>query len=182
MVKAKELKEKKTTNEDVVEYVETLLNVRRVAKVIKGGRRFAFSALVVVGDKKGTIGVALGKGRDVSSAISKAFKKARKSMFSVPRYQTTVPFTVHGRHGASRVLLRAASQGTGVIAGGAVRAIMEAVGIKDILAKSIGSANAHNVAKATVNAFNKLRSAQHLAYLRGKSVAEIVKGSDVAIK
>lgn len=177
MSRAEENKKKKT-DEQTVEYVETLLNVRRVAKVIKGGRRFAFSALVVVGDQKGKIGIALGKGREVSLAISKAFKKARKDMFEVPLYKTTVPFTLIGKHGASRVVIRSASKGTGIIAGGGVRTIMEAVGIKDILAKSIGSPNSSNVVKATIDAFQRLRSAQHLARLRGKTVEELVGGRD----
>ena len=181
MAKAEDIKTKKNAHEEeAVEFVETLLNVRRVAKVIRGGRRFGFSALVVVGDRNGGVGIALGKGREVASAISKAFKKARKTMFRVPLYQTTVPFTVQGTHGASKVLIRAASQGTGVIAGGAMRAVMEAVGIKDVLAKSIGSPNPQNVAKATIDAFNKLRSAHHLAQLRGKTVAQLIEGSDVA--
>ncbi|MFC1894935.1 30S ribosomal protein S5 [Candidatus Dependentiae bacterium] len=158
----------------VEDYSETVLNVRRVAKVIKGGRRFAFSALVVVGDKKGRVGVALGKSREVSTAISKALKKARKTMFTVPLYKTTIPFTVSGRHGASSVLIRSAAKGTGVIAGGAVRAVMEAIGVRDILAKSLGSDNSQNVVKATINALSKLRSAKELARLRGKTVNEIV--------
>lgn len=156
------------------EFVENVLNVRRVAKVIKGGRRFAFSALVVVGDRNGRIGIALGKSREVSAAISKALKKARKNMFSVPMYKTTIPYTVLGKHGASSVLIRSASKGTGVIAGGAVRAVMEALGVKDILAKSLGSANSQNVAKATINALKKLKSAKQLAALRGKTLDYIV--------
>jgi len=156
------------------EYVETVLNVLRVSKVIKGGRRFSFSALVVVGDKNGRVGIALGKGREVSSAISKALKRARKNMFLVPRYRTTIPFTVLGKHGASSVLIRSASKGTGVIAGGAVRAVMEALGVKDILAKSLGSANPQNVVKATINALKKLKSAKQLAELRGKTLDQIV--------
>jgi small subunit ribosomal protein S5 len=155
------------------EYSESVLSVRRVAKVVRGGRRFAFSALVVVGDKKGKVGIALGKSREVSSAISKGLRRARKSMITVPLYNTTLPFTVIGEHGASKVLLRSASKGTGVIAGGAVRAVMEALGVKDVLAKSIGSSNSQNVVKATFNALTKLKSAQHLAHLRGKTVAQI---------
>ena len=171
--KRKEI-EKKREITGSEEYSENVLNVRRVAKVIKGGRRFAFSALVVVGDKNGKVGLALGKSREVSTAISKAFKRARKTMFSVPLYKTTIPFTILGKHGASRVLLRSASKGTGVIAGGAVRTIMEAIGVKDILAKSLGSENAQNVAKATVQALLKLKSARHLANIRGKTLNYIV--------
>ena len=163
------------------EYAETVLKVRRVAKVIKGGRRFAFSALVVVGDRKGKVGVALGKSREVASAISKALKRARKDMFSVPMYKTTIPFTITGRHGASHVLLRSASKGTGVIAGGAVRAVMDAIGVKDILAKSLGSSNSQNVVKATIKALKRLRSARQIAAIRGKTLSEIV-GRDLTAK
>jgi small subunit ribosomal protein S5 len=157
----------------VEEYAESVLNVRRVAKVIKGGRRFAFSALVVVGDKKGNVGVALGKSREVSSAISKALRRAKKRMFPVPLYKTTIPFTVVGKHGSSTVLIRSASKGTGVIAGGAVRSVMEALGVKDVLAKAIGSSNPQNVVKATVHALKKLKSAQQLASMRGKTLKDI---------
>jgi small subunit ribosomal protein S5 len=168
-----EVKNKKDTTA-AEEYAETVLNVRRVAKVIKGGRRFAFSALVVIGDRNGRVGVALGKSREVSSAISKALKRARKNMFSVPLYRTTIPFTVQAKHGASSVLIRSASKGTGVIAGGAVRAVMEALGVKDVLAKSLGSANPQNVVKATVKALQQLKSARELARLRGKDINQIV--------
>ena len=167
------VKSKKGT-QNIEEYAESVLNVRRVAKVIKGGRRFAFSALVVVGDRKGKVGVALGKSREVSSAISKALKRARKNMFPVPLYKTTIPFTVLGKHGSSSVLIRSASKGTGVIAGGAVRAVVEALGVKDILAKSLGSPNSQNVVKATVNALKKLKSARKLAAMRGKTLDEII--------
>jgi small subunit ribosomal protein S5 len=158
----------------VEEYAETVLNVRRVAKVIKGGRRFAFSALVVVGDRNGKVGIALGKSREVSTAISKGLKRARKNMFPVPLYKTTIPYTVKGKHGASSVLIRSASQGTGVIAGGAVRAVMDALGVKDVLAKSLGSASAGNVVKATINALKKIKSARQLAKIRGKALSEII--------
>ena len=156
------------------EIIEKVLSVRRVAKVIKGGRRFVFSATVVVGDGKGKVGVALGKSRDVSSAISKASKHARERMVTVARHKTTIPFTVQAKHGASTVLIRSASKGTGVIAGGAVRAVMEAVGIQDILAKSLGSSNSQNVVKATMKALAKLKSARQLAALRGKTVADVI--------
>jgi small subunit ribosomal protein S5 len=181
MVTTKEKSSKGKKNQrSVEETIETVLNVRRVSKVIKGGRRFAFSALVVVGDGQGKVGVALGKGREVSSAISKALKRARKSMFSVPLYKTTIPFTTKGKYGASNVLIRSASKGTGVIAGGAVRAVMEALGVKDILAKSLGSGNPQNVVKATVNALGKLRSAKELACMRGKTINELIGNNDVA--
>ncbi len=164
----------------VEEFSESVLSVRRVAKVIRGGRRFAFSALVVVGDRKGSIGIALGKSRDVSAAISKALRKARKNMVSVPLYKTTIPYSVTGKHSASKVIIRSAAKGTGVIAGGAVRAVMEALGVRDVLSKVIGASNPQNVVKATMKALGKLRSAQHIAQLRGKTVKEIVGGHDVA--
>jgi len=161
----------------VEEFAESVLSVRRVAKVIKGGRRFSFSALVVVGDKKGKVGVALGKSRDVSAAIAKALRKARKHMVEVPLYKTTIPYTVEGKHSSSKVLIRSAAKGTGVIAGGAVRAVMEALGVRDVLSKVIGASNPHNAVKATLDALSKLRSAKHIATLRGKSVKDIV-GTD----
>ena len=161
------------------EYVERVLKVRRVAKVITGGRRFAFSALVVVGDRQGNVGMALGKSREVASAISKALKRARANMVAVPKYKTTIPFTVEGKHCASKVLIRSAAKGTGLIAGGAIRAIMEAIGVQDILAKSIGSSNAHNVVMATMNALGKLKTAQTIAKMRGKKLSEIVGGTRV---
>lgn len=175
MAKAREDRDKRRDKKqrEESEFIETVVNVRRVAKVIKGGRRFAFSALVVVGDGKGRVGMALGKGRDVSSAIAKALRRAKKDLFSVPLYKTTIPFTVLGKHGASSVLIRSASKGTGVIAGGAVRAVMEALGVRDVLAKSIGSANPQNAVKATMAALKKLRSAQDIARLRGKTITEI---------
>lgn len=161
------------------EYSETVLNIRRVAKVIKGGRRFAFSALVVVGDKKGRVGVALGKSREVSSAIAKALRRARKNMITVPFYKTTIPFSIQGRQGSSQVIIRSASKGTGVIAGGAVRAVMEVAGIKDVLAKTIGSSNPQNVVKATISALKKLRTAKDIAKLRGKNLKDLFEGKHV---
>ena len=162
------------------EFSEAVLSVRRVAKVIRGGRRFAFSALVVVGDRKGSIGVALGKSRDVSAAISKALRKARKHMISIPLYKTTIPYAVTGKHSASKVIIKSAAKGTGVIAGGAVRAVMEALGVRDVLSKVIGASNPQNVVKATLHALKKLRSAQQVAQLRGKTVKEIVGDSNAA--
>ena len=162
------------------EYAEKVLAVRRVAKVITGGRRFAFSALVVVGDRQGRVGIALGKSREVASAIAKGLRRARVNMVDVPLYKTTIPFTVLGKHGASRVLIRSASKGTGVIAGGAIRAVMEALGVRDVLAKSLGSGNPQNTVKATMNALSQLRSARHFAFLRGKTVKEIIGGDHVA--
>jgi Ribosomal protein S5 len=134
--------------------------------------------LVVSGDKKGRVGIALGKSREVSTAIAKATKRARKGMFEVALRGTTIPYPVEGRHGASRVILRSASKGTGVIAGGAIRAVMEALGIKDVLSKSLRSGNRQNVVKATLNALAKLRSAQAIARQRDKAtIQELVKGA-----
>lgn len=162
------------------DFVDTVVDVRRVTKVTKGGKRFAFSALVVSGDKKGNVGIALGKSREVASAIAKATNRARKDLISIPLRGTTIPYDVKGHHGASEVIIRPAYKGTGVIAGGPMRAIFEAAGIKDILAKSVRSTNAQNVVKATLNALAKLRSAEHVARLRGKTVIEIVKGQNVS--
>jgi len=156
--------------------VDNVISVRRVTKVTKGGKRFSFSALVVSGDKQGRVGIASGKSREVSQAISKATNKARKRMIEIPLRDSTIPYDVKGKHGASKVVIRSASKGTGVIAGGAVRALMEVLGIKDILAKSIGSGNPQNVVKAALNALAKLRSVRRLAQLRGKTVTEIVGG------
>lgn len=161
---------------------DKVVSVRRVTKVTKGGKRFAFSAFVISGDQQGSIGVALGKSREVSSAISKATAKAKKSRFKIALRNTTIPYAVTGAHGASKVIIKAASKGTGVIAGGAMRAVMEALGIKDILAKSLGSSNKQNVVKATLNALAKLRSIGHFAKSRGKTIEEIVKGSHVEAK
>lgn len=170
----------KRNQKNVEEFFETVLNVRRVAKVIKGGRRFAFSALVVVGDRNGSVGVALGKSRDVSSAIAKALKRARKNMIVIPLFKTTLPFTVQAKHSASKVLLRTASKGTGVIAGGPVRAVMEALGVHDVLTKALGSHNPHNVVKATIKALKMLKSGKEIAAIRGKSLADLFGEKNVA--
>lgn len=164
----------KTKETEIVDHV---VNVRRVTKVTKGGKRFSFSALVVSGNQQGSIGIALGKSREVSSAIAKATTKARKSMVTIPLRGTTIPYPVLGSHGSSKVVIRSAYKGTGVIAGGAVRSVMDALGVKDVLAKSIGSGNRQNVVKATLNALAKLRSAEHLAQLRGLTINEI-RGSE----
>lgn len=155
---------------------DSVVSVRRVTKVTKGGKRFAFSAMVVSGDQNGNIGLALGKSREVSAAIAKATARAKKNRITIPLRGTTIPYHVEGTHGSSKVIIRSASKGTGVIAGGAMRAIMEAIGIKDVLAKSLGASNQLNVVKATMNALAKLRSVQHIAMLRGKTVQEIIKG------
>jgi len=158
-------------------FVDHVVSVRRVTKVTKGGKRFSFSAFVVSGDKQGNVGIGLGKSKEATAAITKATSQARKNMIVVPVRGTTIPYEVRGKHGAAKVVLIPASKGTGKIAGGAVRAIIDAAGIEDALTKSLGSANGLNVAKATLNALAKLRSAESLAKLRGMSVKEIVKGA-----
>lgn len=156
-------------------FVDHVISVRRVTKVTKGGKRFSFSAFVVSGDKQGKIGIAVGKSKEVSLAIAKATNRARKNLITVSLRGATLPYEALGKHGASKVILRPASKGTGNIAGGAVRAILDAVGIEDALTKAIGSGNGINVAKATLNALSKMRSAVHIARLRGKTVKEIIK-------
>jgi len=160
-------------------FVDHVVQVRRVTKVTKGGKRFSFSALVISGDQNGKVGIALGKSREVSSAITKATNKARKNLITVALRGTTVPYDVIGKHGASTVIIRPAYKGTGVIAGGAVRSLMEALGVKDILAKSQGASNRVNVTKAALNALAQLRSLSHIAKLRGKTSEEIMKGAHV---
>jgi small subunit ribosomal protein S5 len=155
-------------------FIDTVVNVSRVTKVTKGGKRFSFSALVVTGNKEGQVGIAIGKSREVSLAIAKATNKARKHLIDIPLRGTTIPYDVLGTHGSSSVMIRPAAKGTGVKAGGAMRAIMIAIGIKDILAKSVGSSNRQNVAKATLNALAKLRTASQLAKQRGLTVKEII--------
>ena len=161
-------------------FVDHVLQVRRVTKVTKGGKRFSFSALVVSGDKKGQVGLGLGRSREVSQAITKATNSARKNLVKIALRGSTIPYPVIGKHGASTVEIRSASKGTGIIAGGAVRLVMDAVGIGDVLAKSVGSGNRLNVTKATLNALSKLRSLHHLAHLRGVSIEHIVGGKNVS--
>src|SRR5581483_3382069 len=158
-------------------FVDHVVSLRRVTKVTKGGKRFSFVAFVISGDKQGSVGLALGKSREVSMAIAKATNRARKKMILIARRDSTIPYEALGRHGASSVIIRPASKGTGNIAGGAVRAIMAAVGREDVLTKSLGSSNSINVAKATMNALAKLRTVERISLLRGKSVQEMIKGS-----
>lgn len=145
-------------NPDEFELEEKLIYVNRVAKVVKGGRRFSFSVLVAVGNGEGYVGIGLGKGREVPVAISKAVKQARKSLFEVPRRGSTIPHTIIGHFGAGKVLLKPAAPGTGIIAGGAVRAVLEVAGVKDILTKSLGTANPINIARAVVTGLSELKT------------------------
>jgi len=152
-------------------FIEKIVYLNRVAKVVKGGRRFSFSCLVVVGDGQGKVGYGLGKANEVPEAIRKATDRARKDMIVVPVLDGTLPYEVLGRFGAGRVMLKPASRGTGIIAGGPVRAIMEAVGVHDILTKAIGTSNPHNVLRATMSGLAALRSAESVSDIRGKTLS-----------
>lgn len=158
-------------------FVDTVVSVRRVTKVTKGGKQFSFAAFVVSGDQAGSVGIGLGKSKEVSSAISKATTIARKNLIEIPLRSTTIPYDVRGRHGAVNVILRPAYKGTGLIAGKSVRAVMLALGVKDVLTKIIGNSRSGvNAVKATLNALSQCRSAARLAQLRGKTINEIAQG------
>jgi small subunit ribosomal protein S5 len=156
------------------ELKERVVEINRVAKVVKGGRRFSFTALVVVGDEVDRVGVGYGKAREVPLAISKAVEDGKKNLFTVPKHGTTITHEILGRYGAARVLLRPASEGTGVIAGGGVRAVLELAGVRDILAKSLGTTNPVNMLKATVQGLQSLRRPEDVAKARGKTITQVL--------
>ena len=162
------------TPADGVELKERVVDINRVAKVVKGGRRFSFTALVVVGDENGNVGAGYGKAREVPLAIQKAILDAKKNMFKVPRYRTTIPHEVLGVYGAGRVLLKPASEGTGVIAAAGVRAVLELAGVRDILTKCLGTTNPINMVRATMDALQRMNLPSEIAAKRGKTVEEIL--------
>jgi small subunit ribosomal protein S5 len=161
-------------NPDDKEFKERVVDINRVAKVVKGGRRFSFTALVVVGDEKGRVGAGYGKAREVPLAIQKAILDAKKNMFTVPRYKTTIPHQTIGEFGAGRVLLKPASEGTGVIAAGGVRAVLELAGVRDILTKCLGTTNPINLVRATVAGLQGLKTPEQVARARGITVAQVL--------
>ncbi|MBS3732671.1 MAG: 30S ribosomal protein S5 [Desulfobacterales bacterium] len=162
---------KKETDENL--FIDKVVHISRVAKVVKGGRRFSFSAVVVVGDGQGKVGFGLGKAHEVPEAIRKGVERAKKAMIEVPLLDGTIPYQVHGRFGAGSVLMKPAAKGTGVIAGGAVRAVIEAVGIHNVLTKCIGTNNPHNVVRATIDGLAQLQSRDQVAHKRGIKAEEL---------
>ncbi|EAY30200.1 30S ribosomal protein S5 [Microscilla marina] len=167
---------KKAIKASETDLKEKVVAINRVAKVVKGGRRFSFSAIVVVGDGNGTVGYGLGKANEVTDAITKGVEDAKKNLVKVPILKNTIPHSMEGKYSGGFVLLKPASPGTGVIAGGAMRAVLESAGIKDVLAKSKGSSNPHNVVKATFDALKKMKAPHEVAYQRGISLEKVFKG------
>jgi len=165
MIGSKEIEE--------IQLIDKVVHISRTAKVVKGGRRFSFSAVVVVGDGNGTVGCGLGKAKEVPEAIRKGVERAKKNLTEIPLVNHTIPYEVMGKYGAGMVLLKPASRGTGVIAGGAVRAVLEAAGVQNILTKCMRSHNPHNLVKATLNGLSQLRSRETIAARRGKQPGEI---------
>jgi small subunit ribosomal protein S5 len=165
--------------EETRELKERVVEINRVAKVVKGGRRFSFTALVVIGDEVDRVGLGYGKAREVPLAISKAVDDAKKNLFTVPKHGTTITHGIVGRFGAARVMLRPASEGTGVIAGGGVRAVLELGGIRDILAKSLGTTNPINMLKATINGLQSLRRPEEVAASRGLTISQVLPAKKV---
>ena len=172
----KSAKDKKVKISSDIELKDRLVGIQRVVKVTKGGRAFGFSAIVVVGDEKSIVGIGLGKSKDVASAIAKAIEDAKKNLVRIPILNGTVPHEQKGKFGGAKVFIKPASNGTGVIAGGAVRAVLESVGVHDVLSKSQGSSNPHNVVKASFDALLQLRSAAAIAKQRGISLEKVFNG------
>jgi small subunit ribosomal protein S5 len=159
-----------------IEFKDRLVSIQRVTKVTKGGRTFSFSAIVVVGNEKGVVGYGLGKAKEVTSAIAKGIDDAKKNLIKVPVLNNTLPHEQEGKYSGARVLIKPAAPGTGVIAGGAMRAVLESVGVKDVLAKSKGSSNPHSVVKATIDALIRMRDPQTIAQLRGVNLDKVFNG------
>jgi len=173
---AREQRNEQKPREEGSDLIDKLVSINRVAKTVKGGRRFGFAALVVVGDGKGRVGYGTGKAKEVSDAMKKALDDAKKSMVRIPlREGRTIHHDAYGRYGAGKVMIRTAPTGTGIIAGGPMRAVFEALGVQDVVAKSVGTSNPHNMLKATFNALEGIRSPRAVAAKRGKKVGEIVE-------